>query len=177
MYLDLDQSATLRRIEEIAATGLRTLEQCVERSEEFDREIQDTIVKQDEHLKAGAEEIAAAEVAREAAEAEAAAAAPPVWAARPSKPTVLSIGDDLEDAAPPPRPMFAAPPVPQVAPQVPEPVVRPSTERYLSFGTEHDDIPETSAEPVQLPPRPAPRRGGPAEPEEDDDWSGHSWVR
>ncbi len=178
MYLDLDPSATARRIEEITSGGLRLLADCAERSAEYDKAIQNTIVEQDEHLKASAEAIAAEEAARQAAADDAGPTTSQTWRKEAPGPPVLNFGggefDNMPPSVPPPAPPMAVPPVPPV-----EQPARHSVDRYLSLGLEED-----SPSPPVPPPAPAPRPTRPVssspatdEPDDDDDWSGRSWVR
>jgi hypothetical protein len=109
------------------------------------------------------------------------------WQNRESKPTVLAFAADDEDerrpAAPQPvtQPAVSYPLPPPPAP-APEPEPAPAArDRVLSFGVEDE---EDSGYRAPTPPRPAAPPAPAAQPrpsaaadDEDDDWSGRSWVR
>ncbi|CRK59970.1 hypothetical protein [Alloactinosynnema sp. L-07] len=177
---EIDEGATLRKIEEAAAQGIQELEDRVELAGEIDGSVAERSAEQQEQF---AEATAAGErslaATREQAKEE--TQPPPGWSA-PAKPTTLSFTN--EDDEPGYRP---APPVPvsggfvpPAAPPAPvePPAPAPSAAKYLSFGIEEDEAAPGSA-PA---PRPAPTRAqrraaaAAAEPE-DDDWSGHSWIK
>jgi hypothetical protein len=101
------------------------------------------------------------------------------WQNRESKPTVLAFGGEDEDTrkpAPaqpvtPPAAAWTPPPQPKPAPE-PEPA--PSAQRFLSFEVEEDEAETRRPAPTQ--PQPT-RPARAANDDEDDDYSGRSWVR
>ncbi|GLZ42107.1 hypothetical protein [Actinokineospora sp. NBRC 105648] len=128
-----------------------------------------------------AHQAAKEEYLRAKAEAE---ARPTPWV-RENRPQVLSFSTE-DDPAPDPVPRQAAPAftpppaftapagfAPPAAVELPQaPAPESSREHYLSIGSQDED-----ATPPR-PPRPAPPRRAPAaDDQEDDDWSGRSWVR
>lgn len=99
------------------------------------------------------------------------------WQARESKPTVLAFGgEDEEGRKPRPvqPPAVSYPPVPPPPPgPEPQPQPAPAPNRFLAF-----EVDEEEAAPRRPMPQPQPRPATPAAgDDEDDDYSGRSWVR
>jgi hypothetical protein len=103
------------------------------------------------------------------------------WQNRPARSTVLEFGSEDEERRPapptqpipaqqqmPPAAAFDGPPPPPPEPE-PEPGPPPK-ERVLSFGLEDEE-----SEPA--PPRRPASRPRPAASDDDEDWSGRSWMR
>ncbi|MCG8916638.1 hypothetical protein L6E12_12640 [Actinokineospora sp. PR83] len=106
------------------------------------------------------------------------------WVPKASRQVVMTFGDEELQAEAATRtrpiPVQSAPqqqPLPSLPPTapipVPEPVREPQPPRYLSFGGEEDEAEAAPPPPVQR--RPV-RPSRPAEPD-DDDLSGHTWMR
>jgi len=97
------------------------------------------------------------------------------WQRGDSKPTVLAFGDE-EDRPPAPaqpvtpQPAAPSPPTQQAEPD-PEPAPEPA-KRFLSFEVDDEEAERARSIPAQ-----PPRSAGPAAEDEDDDYSGRSWVR
>jgi hypothetical protein len=172
---EIDEAATQRRLDEITTSGVRAFEEAAERSAAIDEEARETNARQEAEVKAMEKELAEREGVP-AEEDQPAASVP--WPTRESKPRVLSFeGEDFAeqaDAPTPPTGFTEPPPAPAPAPEQPAPPA-PSGGHLLSFGAEEDE------EPPPVPPRPAPpalrpRHQAPAD-DDDDDFSGQSWVR
>ncbi|WP_018682763.1 hypothetical protein [Actinokineospora enzanensis] len=120
-----------------------------------------------------AHEAAKAEFARKQAEEQ---AKPTTWQ-RESKPTVLSFGDE-EPRRPAPTPVPPVSQAPPAPPTAPEPTPTPARDRFLDFTVDEESAPQPGqpAQPAQSSRQPVkPRRPTPVE--DDDDWSGRSWLR
>jgi hypothetical protein len=149
--------------------------------EEFAQEMAKADAEAAERERIAAEQLLAIEASKQEslrAQAEQTAAEkPPTWAPRVTRPTVLSFGgNESDDDAPPPAPPISAPPpIPFTPPEPAPPPATPAPNRYLSFGV--DDEEDERPEPQPRAARPAPQRRPAVVSEEDDDWSGHSWVR
>lgn len=176
---EIDEGATRRRLEDITASGMHALEQCAERSAEIDEQGRESIARQEAEIKA-------MEEARDAAKAANAEAAeekqppPSPWGRREAKPTVLSFdGEDFAGEAPATAPIPAPGVLPSPAaalpvPLPPEPPTPPTGERVPTFSLGFEDEGPGRADP----PTPAARRPErPPAPEDDDDLSGHSWMK
>jgi exonuclease VII large subunit len=106
------------------------------------------------------------------------------WQNRPARSTVLEFGADDEQGrpAPPTQPIPVQHPVPPggfVAPPpppAPEPTA-PAMQPVLSFDFEDEDAQPAAPVVEQAPPRRPPSRRRPADTDEDEDWSGRSWMR
>ncbi|PWW64352.1 hypothetical protein DFQ13_103325 [Actinokineospora spheciospongiae] len=166
--------AILAQYEDIAAQHTARVDGI---GEEFAAELarQDALAA--ERARAAAEALPAAEAAREAARAPQEPVEPskPDWGPRQNRQVVMSFGDEelRAEAAPrtTPIPVQAAPPTTPIP--VPEPVREAQPPRYLSFGGEEDEA--EAALPPRVQRRPV-RPSRPAEPD-DDDLSGHTWMR
>lgn len=183
---EIDEGATRRRLEEIAAAGMHGLDEYAERLDEIDREYREELARQEAEIKAMDELVAEARAKQEAEAAkqdESAPASP--WLRRESKPNVMSFGgEELAPVTEPipaagalPPPGAALPvPVPPEPPPMPTP---PSGERVNVLSLGYEDEPTAEQATAQPPAAPAARRPEPrpAPPVDDDDLSGHSWMR
>jgi len=175
---EIDDLATQRRLEVVTAEAVRSLDECGERSDQIDREAREAFTREAAEREAMAEGI---EQGRRPEPAPDEAGPPSPWQRKPPKETVLSLGgDEILPAQPAAETQPNLPPPPAPPPPVqPDPMPTPAQpagprDHVLSLGFEDDD----SARPA--PPRPAPpppvRRPARTS-DEDDDLSGHRWMR
>ncbi|SER78442.1 hypothetical protein [Actinokineospora terrae] len=162
----------LARYEDITAQYTARVNEI---GEEFAAELASHDAEVAEQKRLAAEQQPSIDAAHEAAKeefarAQAAAAEekPTAWT-RESRPTVLSFNTDEDHPAPPPPAAPAPPSLPAVVVPEDRPAAWPRDQRpsVLSFEVDPFDDP--------APPTP-PRRPSPAD-DQDDDWSGRSWVR
>ena len=175
----IDAGGTRRKLEDITAGGMRAFEEVQQRSAQIDEEFKAARAKYDAEAAAMDKLVADAKAAREPkAESEDEQAKAGPWARRDTKPTIHAFGGEefVEDPRTEPTgirvPPLEAPPAPP-PPAPPAPPAGVEAVREMAFGYEDED---TGA---AVPPAATTRRPAPgARPDaDDDDLSGHSWMR
>lgn len=174
----IDAGGTRRKLEDITAGGLRAFDEVQERSAQIDEEFKQAKAKYDAEAAAMDQLVADAKAAQQAKPEPEDEARTGAWQRRDAKPTIHAFGGEefTEEPRTEPTgirvPPLEAPPAP-APPAPPAPPAGADPVRELAFG--YDDPEETGA--VAIPPaatrRPAPQPG----PGDDDDLSGHSWMR
>jgi hypothetical protein len=176
---EIDAGGTRRKLEDITAGGMRAFDEVQQRSAQIDEEFKQARAKYDAEAAAMDKLVADAKAARQPkSESEEEQATTGPWTRRDTKPTVHAFGGDefAEDPRTEPTGIRVPPLEAPSAPPPPAPPVPAGVEpvREMAFG--YDDPDETGA--VAVPPaatrEPAPCAGPVAD---DDDLSGHSWMR
>lgn len=158
---EIDLDATRRRVDAVAANGLRELGECRQRSEDIDRSVAEMFERQERAKQEMDERVRLAAEQKDE---------PPAPAARPRPKATLSLGGEEFQQT---REAKAEVTVPEARPAQPEPEQRPDQEprpsRTLRLGVEDQPAQD---EPVKPPVRRRPPRQ-----ESDDDMSGRTWLR